>query len=87
MAMKTLKAPPIKKKSEVKSSISDYDERPNIRFTETELPDIKNWAISKKYKLVVEVEMNGIRKEEYGSNKGKITGDFKVIKVGVEEKE
>lgn len=82
--LKTLKSEAIEPKYEDAKN-RKYDPRPCIQFSEDELPQIKKWPLEGKYKLTVEVEMKGIREESYGSNKGKIVGEFRVTKVGVEE--
>lgn len=64
-----------------------YDPRPTICISDEYLPEIKSWTIDGKYKLVVEVEMRGIREEDYGANKGKKVADLRVTKIGLEEKE
>lgn len=85
MALKTLKAPKINK-NEKKVVIDDsqWDNRPTISFSEAELPELKDWMLNGKYRLEVEVEMTGTRIEDYGSNKGKATGTFRVTKIGVD---
>lgn len=78
----------MKKAPKIKSMIMpSFDSRPRISFTEDELPEIKEWSVGKKYKLEIKVEMTGINKMEYGENKNKIQGQFKVISTNVEEKE
>lgn len=88
--MAITKAPKLKT---LKSSATDtfnksgkYDPRPTIDFSETDLPEIKNWTIDGKYKLTIEVEMRGINEREHGNDKGKKFASFRVTKVGVEEK-
>lgn len=84
--LKTLKSEAVEPKhSELESR--KYDPRPCISFSETELPQIKQWPLDGKYQLTVEVEMKGIREESYGPNKGKVVGEFRVTKVGVEEED
>ena len=61
------------------------DIRPCIQFSEVELPEIKKWMIDGKYKLIIEVEMKGIREAEYGANRGKKVADFRVTKVGMNQ--
>lgn len=59
-----------------------YDPRPCFSISETDLPEIKSWTIDGKYKLEIEVEMRGIREEDYGNNKGKKVAEFRISKVG-----
>ncbi len=89
------KAPKVNKKAtdvnvvnKVKIDYSDdSDKRSSLYISEKELPAIKNWKIGQKYILEVEVEMSGIRKEDYGVDLGKIKADFKINKISTEEKE
>ncbi len=90
MAIKRLPPPKKKKPSEEKKELayeSGYDNRPTISFDETQLPQINDWTIDGEYDIVVKVQMTGISKMEYGVNKGKNSASFRIIGVGVEEKE
>lgn len=88
MAMKKLKAPPIKKlKAEMtKAAINEpYDDRPRISFKETELPEVKDWKIGETYNVIVQCEMMGSSVMDYGNDKGKIRAEFKIVGLGMEE--
>lgn len=71
----------------IKSTSKEWDNRPSISFSESQLPEIKKWNVGEKYVLEVTVEMNGIRQEDYGEEKGKYVGNFKVTSVKAEEEE
>ena len=71
----------------LKSKDSDYDDRPTINLTETEIPEIKDWKIGEEYNLEVTVKMMGTRISSYGTDKGKVTSEFKVVSVKSEENE
>ncbi len=75
-----MKKPPLKNKK-VKVQISDMAEhmRPNLSIDEKDLPAIKNWVVGKKYKLIVEAEMTGMRKEEYGDKD--MRAEFRINKI------
>jgi len=57
--------------------------RPSIEFSELELPEIKDWKIGEKYKVIMEIEQVSVKKKDYGPNKGKICAEFKVHKIGI----
>jgi len=59
------------------------DPRPSISLTEKQLPELKSWILDKKYSVTVILEMKGIRTEDYGPNKGLISGDFKIHSIGL----
>lgn len=62
-----------------------YDPRPVIEISESDLPEIKGWTIDGKYSLNIKVEMRGIQEKEYGNDKGKIYGSFRVTEVGLDK--
>lgn len=83
---KMKKIPSVVKESKSKSkSIEPYSEnpQPNLYLTEKVLPEIKNWEIGKEYDLMIKVKMTGIREQDYGMDKGKVTADFKITQIGV----
>jgi len=53
--------------------------KPRIRFSEKELPEIKEWDINKKYKLQIEVVLKN-KGEDYFEDGG-IGGTFMVENV------
>ena len=84
------------------NSVDKKAYRSTIELNERELPQIKDWHVGKKYTVVLEMEMTGIRKQnDYASmpmpemsqamsgarqEPPKIlTGEFKIMSVGVEE--
>ena len=52
----------------------------HLDLSEKMLPEIKDWQIGKKYKLIVDVEMTSIRKDEYSKDKS-ISACFTVNSV------
>lgn len=70
---------------EDKNKIQEYDDRPSISFSETELPEIVDWKVKGKYKITILVEMNGTRIEDYGRNKDKTCASFRVDAVSVDQ--
>lgn len=82
--MSLKKAPKITKNP----SLIKEDNRSMLYVSEKELPAIKNWKIGQKYILEVEVEMTGISKQDnWSSNPGKLSANFKINKISTEEKE
>jgi hypothetical protein len=82
--MKTLKASA--KETEKYGMVAKgetYDPRPSFSLSDKDLPEINSWNINNKYTIILEVEMQGIRKEDYGTNKGKNIANFKIAKIGV----
>jgi len=65
-----------------KSSGRTFDPRPEFRIGEDEFPQIKEWVTGKKYKLEIEVEQVGGRIEDWGDQKGKLVGSYKITKIG-----
>ncbi len=61
-----------------KSGKREIDPRPEFSINATEFPDIKDWSVGKKYKIEIEAEMTGSRIGEYGEDKGKLTGTFRI---------
>lgn len=88
---KTKKAPKMRSlvdEKVVKSKIDEtYDGRPDINFTEKELPEIKDWKVGEKYTVELEIEQTGMNIIGYGKDKGKMSATFKISKVGVEDKD
>ena len=63
---------------------------PKVTFHDTELPEIDDWEVGKKYTIVTEVELVAVRKgNEYDFEKDdkRTRGTFKIHSVGVEEPE
>lgn len=63
---------------------------PKISFHGVELPEIEDWEIGKKYRLVVEAELVAVRKGseyEFEDEDKRTKGTFKVHQVGVEPKD
>jgi len=62
------------------------DERPSLCFNDDQLPEIKEWKVGSKYKLIVEVEMTScnIRKQK---DVDRTYGDFKVLAVAANPEE
>lgn len=86
-SMKKLAAPkPVKKSNSNKGVevVSEYDERPTLSFYQSQLPPISKWNLEDEYHLIIKVKMTGARLEEYGSKKGEMRGEFKVLAVGVD---
>lgn len=75
--------------SEVKSGPDkgkrEVDPRPTFSINAEEFPDIKDWSVGKKYKVEIEVEMTGCRIGEWGDDKGKMTGEFKICGIMSDE--
>lgn len=86
-AMKKLEAPKPAKKNNSKNTVmpSEYDERPNFSFYQSQLPAISKWNLQDEYHLIIKVKMIGARLEDYGSKKGEMRGEFKVLAVGVDK--
>ena len=61
------------------SVANEYSEKPTLTLTVKELPELKEWEVGKKYKILIEVEQVGINKDEYGEHG--TTGRFKVLKA------
>ncbi len=57
------------------------DPRPSFRINADLLPQIKDWSAGKKYPLEIEVEMTGSRIEDWGEDKGKLVGEFKICGI------
>ena len=51
----------------------------HLDITEKKLKQIKDWKVGKCYKVIIEIEMTGIRKGYDGE--GPIRGDFIVTKI------
>lgn len=52
---------------------------PMLDLTETQLPQIKNWKVGGKYKILVEVEQTGMNNHAYGADKSPLRATFKVL--------
>lgn len=66
------------------------DTAPTLRLTSSQLPEIKDWEVSKKYDVVVSVTMKSKKEgNEYDWQekmpKGEVEAVFKIDSVGVEE--
>lgn len=67
-----------KKETTEGPSLSTYDERPRISFTEKQMPDIKDVKLKEKISLIVEVEATELSEIDWGEDKGKLRVTFKV---------
>ncbi len=75
-------------KSEAKEpKINTYDPRPQFSIGVDEFPEIKTWVTGQKYRLEIEVEQTGSRIEDWGNNKGKLVGTYKITKIGSDNDE
>lgn len=68
-----------------KSGKRTVDPRPEFSINAEEFPAMKEWSVGKKYKLEIEVEMTGSRIGEWGDDKGKLTGSFKISGIMSDE--
>jgi hypothetical protein len=68
-----------------KSGKREVDPRPEFSVNAEEFPAIKDWSVGKKYKMEIEVEMTGSRIGDWGDDKGKLTGSFKICGIMAEE--
>lgn len=70
----------------VKEGVTErtFDPRPEFSVTDEILPAIKDWSVGKKYRFEVEVEMIGSRIEDWGDDKGKLKGNFKISGIMVD---
>lgn len=60
--------------------------KPRFDLTEDELPEIKNWTVGKKYKIVLNVEMVSQSKErDWNDEDDKHRASFKINKASAEE--
>jgi len=75
------------KEEKKKNETLSYDMmHPTFSLKASQLPEIKDWSVGKKYKMEIEVEMIGSNKDEY-SEKQELSGRFKITKIGVEKEE
>lgn len=79
-----MKKMPPKKKQFSSTAINPINiefkkERSFLSIDEKDLPAIKSWMVGKKYKLIVDVEMTGLKKEEYGDKD--MRGEFRINKI------
>ena len=81
-----MQKPPKKKKSTpvtVENAVTikheEFKERSVICLNEKDLPEIKDWMVGKKYKLIVDVEMTGMNKPEYGDKS--MRAEFRIDKI------
>ena len=80
--MSVKKAPKVTKKDIPVAA----DNRSSLYISEKELAAIKDWKVGQKYKLEVEVEMTGISKQDnWGSDPGKLSANFKINKISTEK--
>lgn len=55
---------------------------PHLDVSETDLPEIKDWSVGKKYPVTMEIEMVSQRKgESYDSEPSKVKAGFKVLSI------
>jgi hypothetical protein len=67
------------------NSKREIDPRPQFSINAEEFPAIADWSVGKKYKIEIEVEMTGCRIGEWGDDKGKMTGEFKICGIMADE--
>lgn len=68
----------------------EVDPRPSFAINSEEFPEIKDWKTGQKYKLMIEVEQVGSEIGEWGDDKGKLVGRYKIngiASVGEEKTE
>ena len=92
-----MKAPKMYKIAEKKVIKDDYaptkdgkreiDPRPSFSVNADEFPDIKDWSVGKKYKMEIEAEMTGSSIGEWGEDKGKLTGTFRISGIMSDDNE
>lgn len=54
--------------------------KPTVYLSKKDLPEIEDWEVGKKYKLVMEVEMVSRNENEY-DNKKDLNASFEIEKV------
>ncbi len=62
----------------------EIDPRPEFSVSADILPAIKDWSVGKKYMIEIEAEMIGSRIEDWGDDKGKLKGNFKISGIAVD---
>lgn len=62
------------------------DSRPTFSLTVDQLPEIKNWKVGNKYKMVIEVEQTSMAKQEYMKDQP-LTARFRITKVASEDED
>lgn len=55
--------------------------KPTITLDVKQIPELKNWKITKKYSFTVEAELVSLSDDDYDE---RLTGRFKVLKVDCE---
>ncbi len=68
-------------KSDAPVSMEYY---PEFTLDVSQLPEMKDWEVGKKYDLEVQVEMTGMNKSQYDTE-NKLKGSFKILKVSIGE--
>lgn len=78
--MKPVKGKKISTRAE---SVSPKRELPSFSLSEEDLPEIKNWKVGGKYRLLVEVEQVSLSKGDYyiTENNKKLHARFQVKKI------
>jgi len=79
--MEKSKKLPKRKMTSVLSKSKDWDDRPSMSFTEKEVPAAKGLALKEKIIVEMELELVATRIEDFGSNKGQSTYNFKVCGI------
>jgi len=73
---------PVKGKKTQMSADMPKRELPNFSLSEDDLPEIKNWKVGGKYRLIIEVEQVSLSKGDYyGSTDKKLQARFQVKKI------
>jgi len=57
---------------------SSASPKPTFSLTSKELPEVKDWQVGKKYRIVLDVEQVGLDKDEYDK---RIHARFKILKA------
>lgn len=77
---KITKPPMMKKTSKISPAVKE-DTRPSISISESQLPEMKDWELKNKYKVKIEIEMISHEISEWGYDKGKIIGRFRINSI------
>lgn len=60
-----------------------FNPQPTLQIGEDILPEVKDWKVDSTYNLTIQVKMTGLNTDEYGPQKGKTNGSFRITKIGV----
>lgn len=70
------------KKSSYQNSPTFEEPLPSFTVHDKNLPEAKKWKVGKKYKIQIEVEMMGTRKEKHAKPEH-LVHSFEITKIGV----